>query len=87
MGKTNFFAVNLANRSRFDSVVFQNVVDDGGRNPNFTLDRDLAATVLCVFDDNSAYFKHANNHGDFNPDDNRIFYSLFDIEQDSKQEM
>ena len=46
----------------------------------------MQGTVVCAFDRENSYFKHANNHGDFNPDDRRIFYSLFDIEQDFKQE-
>lgn len=90
IGTTNFWATNLAYRHRFDSVIFENLNDDGGRGVTLfeksVKKRKMQGTVVCAFDRENSYFKHANNHGDFNPDDRRIFYSLFDIEQDFKQE-
>ncbi|MBR2251514.1 MAG: hypothetical protein IJ881_03725, partial [Neisseriaceae bacterium] len=90
IGTTNFWATNLAHRHRFDSVIFENLNDDGGRGVTLfeksVKKRQMHGTVVCAFDRENSYFKHANNHGDFNPDDRRIFYSLFDIEQDFKQE-
>ncbi|MBP3221247.1 MAG: hypothetical protein J6M43_04305 [Neisseriaceae bacterium] len=90
IGTTNFWATNLAHRHRFDSVIFENLNDDGGRGvalfEKSVKKRKMQGTVVCAFDRENSYFKHANNHGDFNPDDRRIFYSLFDIEQDFKQE-
>ncbi|MBR0128305.1 MAG: hypothetical protein IJM09_00655, partial [Neisseriaceae bacterium] len=91
IGTTNFWATNLAHRHRFDSVIFENLNDDGGRGATLfeksVKKRKMQGTVVCAFDRENSYFKHANNHGDFNPDDRRIFYSLFEIEQDFKQEL
>ncbi|MBP5790590.1 MAG: hypothetical protein J6W29_10225, partial [Neisseriaceae bacterium] len=84
--KTNFYAWNLAIRGDYWAVMFENIHDFGGnygKELRGTIGQD---DIICVFAPN-AYFKELHNKGEFNPEDNRIFYSLFDVEQDFKQEM
>ncbi|MBR7001944.1 MAG: hypothetical protein IKI11_04710, partial [Neisseriaceae bacterium] len=73
---TNFFVRNLQQRGKFDSVVFQNIYDNGGRNK--LAKKDETSTVVAVWGtpDNQAYAKELGNKGTFSKEDKRIFYSL-----------
>ncbi|MBQ9619296.1 MAG: hypothetical protein IJR44_02270, partial [Neisseriaceae bacterium] len=96
---TNDFCSNLMAYGEHDGVFFLDLQDMSGNLVDieeiiWTDDRKSIIANVWGFqryreqqDFEKAYFKEVRNKGDFNPDDNRIFYSLFDIEQDRKQEI
>ncbi|MBQ9620062.1 MAG: hypothetical protein IJR44_06165, partial [Neisseriaceae bacterium] len=90
---TNDMKTNIQAQGKHDRVYFLNCVDVGGGGISGSLNRSESRSIIVAawhFDPTSygqSYFKEVRNKGDFDVRDNRIFYSLFDIEQDSKQEM
>ena len=85
---TNDMKANIQAQGKHDRVYFLNCVDVGGGGISDSLNRRESRSIIVAawhFDPTSygkSYFKEVRNNGDFDVRDNRIFYSLFDIEQD-----
>ena len=92
IGTNNFFVQNLKQRDEFDSFYAKNILDIGWHREdieNYHGEEEMKSDIIAVWgsDDNKAFAKEIGNTGEFSREDNRIFYSLFDIETDKKQEM
>ena len=90
---TNDMKANIQAQGRHDRVYFLDCTDIGGGTLSDAIPTAEQRSMIVAawnFDNTSygkSYFKEVRNNGNFDPNDNRIFYSLFDIEEDFKQEV